>query len=58
MPSKRRKPAFLQSDIARVIRAAKYEGAAEVVLRADGTIVISLAEVPQPDVDGDAEFAL
>lgn len=39
---------FTQADVARAIRAAKQAGAGEVILRADGTIVIGLSPTSPP----------
>lgn len=42
-----RRPALLtQAEVARVIRAARTEGCAEVIIRPDGTVVINLSPTP------------
>jgi hypothetical protein len=48
-----------QSEVARIIRAAKQAGAAEVVLRiGDESVVVKLSTVPEKAVADDGEVIL
>ena len=52
----RRPAAFTQADVARAIRAAKQAGAESVEVRTDGTIVVSLKNVPPAPAAPDDPF--
>ena len=52
----RRHPLLTQADIERTIRAAKKLGADRVEVRCDGSLVVSLKEVPlAPEPESDLE---
>jgi hypothetical protein len=51
-----RRPAKItQADVARAIRAAKSEGAAEVIVKPDGTMLIRLAPTSPQGTEGPIE---
>jgi hypothetical protein len=58
----RRPATFTQADVARAIRAAKQEGAAEVEVRPDGGIVVrmvpSSTEIGGPALERSKEIIL
>ena len=53
----RRKVNITQADVARVIRAAKQEGATAIEVRPDGTILVRLTEPALGPVDSAEQFA-
>jgi|HubBroStandDraft_1064217.scaffolds.fasta_scaffold2609872_2 hypothetical protein len=53
----RRKANITQADVARIIRAAKQQGAPAVEVRPDGTILVRLTEPAPGPVDSAAQFA-
>jgi hypothetical protein len=53
----RRNANITQADVARVIRAAKREGATAIEVHPDGTILVRLTEPAPGPVDSTAQFA-
>jgi hypothetical protein len=53
----RRNAKITQAEVARVIRAAKQEGATAIEVRPDGTILVRLTEPTPGPVDSVGQFA-
>jgi hypothetical protein len=53
----RRNANITQAEVARVIRAAKQEGATAIEVRPDGTILVRLTEPATGPVDSAVRFA-
>jgi hypothetical protein len=53
----RRRATITQAEVARVIRAAKQEGATAIEVRPDGAILVRLTESASGPVDSASQFA-